>query len=219
MRRVEGPAHAAPRRLQVRARAVPRRPQVPARAVPRRAVLLAGAAVWPLCSALAQAWWPTPALPDVALQDQDGHAQRLLGGLIGERAVVVSFFFSGCGTVCPPQTALLRELRQLVDASAHAREVRFLSISVDPLGDGPAQLRAYAQRFGLRAGAAQGWSLLTGAPGDVARVLQGFGVAAGAPQQHANLVWMGHAARQRWTRLAGLALPAEMWSRLQEVVA
>jgi protein SCO1 len=185
----------------------------------RRAVLLAGAACWPLHGARAQAWLPTPALPDVALQDQDGQAQRLLGGLIGQRAVVVSFFFSGCGTVCPPQTALLRELRQRIDAAGHASDVLFLSISVDPLGDGPAQLRAYAQRFGLHAGASGNWSLLTGAPGDVARVLQGFGVASGAPQQHANLVWMGQATRQRWTRLAGLASPAEMWSRLQELMA
>lgn len=187
--------------------------------LPRRAVLLAGAA-WSLPhSARAQAWLPTPTLPDVALQDQDGQSQRLLGGLIGERAVVVNFFFSGCGTVCPPQTALLRELRQRIDTAGRARDVLFLSISVDPLGDGPAQLRAYAQRFDLRAGASGNWSLLTGAPGDVARVLQGFGVASGAPQQHANLVWMGHAARQRWTRLAGLASPAEMWSRLQALMA
>lgn len=198
--------------VEARARTVLRR------GVPRRAVL-AGAVLWPLHRAQAQPWLPTPALPDVVLLDQDGKPQRLLGGLIGERAVVVHFFFSGCGTVCPPQTALLRDLRQRIDAAGRARDVLFVSISVDPLGDGPAQLRAYAQRFGLRAGTAAGWSLLTGAPADVARVLQGFGVGSGSPQQHANLVWLGQAARQRWTRMDGLASPAAMWSRLQELMA
>lgn len=193
------------------------------RTLSRRAALLAGVACCaPLCAARAastQTWLPAPTLPEATLLDQDGQARRMPDILTSAPAVVVQFFFSGCGTVCPPQTALLRELRQRIDAAGRAREVSFVSISVDPLGDGPAQLHAYAQRFGLRTGVAAGWTLLTGAPGDVARVMQGFGVAAAAPQQHANVLWMGAARRARWTRIAGLTLPDEMWLRLKEVLA
>ncbi|MFT4101657.1 MAG: SCO family protein, partial [Burkholderiaceae bacterium] len=119
----------------------------------------------------ADAWLPAPALPDVALLDHRGQPQRLVSDVIRDRVVLVHFFFTGCGTVCPPQTALLRDLRQRIDAGAPARRPLFVGLSVDPLGDGPEQLRAYLSRFDIVAGLAAAWVWLTGEPASLGRGL------------------------------------------------
>jgi len=113
-------------------------------------------------------WLPPPALPPVPLKDADGRPWTLPQALDGTRVAVVSFFFTGCQAVCPPQTALLNEARQQLHERGHTRGLRLLALSVDPLGDGPTQLRDYARRFGLPlaqpdAREANGeWLLLTG---------------------------------------------------------
>ena len=53
-------------------------------------------------------------LPDVGLIDQDGAPHRLRA--LCEQTVVIGFFYTGCSTVCPPQTAALRALRERLDA-------------------------------------------------------------------------------------------------------
>ncbi|MFP8779518.1 SCO family protein [Hydrogenophaga sp. RWCD_12] len=172
-----------------------------------------GGAVWPR-GACAANWLPAPAVPDVSLLDQDGRALRLPELLRG-RAVVVSFFFTGCTTVCPPQTALLREAARQWQTLPALRDVLVVSISVDPLGDGPPQLRDYARRFDLPLGAAAGWVLLTGSPAPVRSVLGAFGVSSGAADQHSSLLWLGDEVKGRWARTSALNPPA-MTTRLFE---
>ena len=152
------------------------------------------------------AWLRPPALPDAPLIDHEGRSRRLADLLRG-RAVVVSFFFTGCGTVCPAQTALLLEARRQWQARPALRDALIVSITVDPLGDGPAQLRGYAQRFGLPIGESGGWVLLTGAPREVDKVLAVFEVPSGRPEEHLSLLWLGDEPRGRWTRTSALNPP------------
>lgn len=191
--------------------------------MPRRraaAALACGAlaaTVWPR-PARAGTWLPGPALPDVPLLDHDGRTQRLPDLLRG-RTVVVSFFFTGCATVCPPQTALLREAARQWQLRPALRDVLMVAISVDPLGDGPAQLRDYARRFELPLGIAAGWVLMTGAPAPMRSVLGAFDVPLGAPDRHPALLWLGDDARGRWTRTSALNPPALTTRLLEELRA
>ena len=167
-------------------------------------------------------WLPAPAVPDVPLLDQDNRAVRLPRELQAARIAIVNFMFTGCQTVCPPQTALLREaLRLLEETQPDAlRGLRVLSITVDPLGDGPAQLRAYGQRFGLPMDAERSdgrWILLTGRPPDVARLLAAFDVPARGPGDHPSLLWLGDTARGRWTRSSSMNPPASLAALVQEL--
>ena len=100
----------------------------------------------------------------VALRDQRGDPvdERLLD----RGATVVSFFFGGCATLCPVSTDLLRRTRATLAASGPANAPQFVSITVTPLNDDPASLRACAERFGL----GEGWTLLTGEPDQVIRL-------------------------------------------------
>ena len=162
-------------------------------------------------------WLPQPLLPDVPLLDQDGRRVRLQQGLIDGRTVVINFMFTGCQTVCPPQTALLREARRRLMERGSAHDLLVLSLTVDPLADGPAQLRAFGQRYQLPVGLANGWVLLTGSPLDVARLLAAFDVPAGAPGDHPSLLWLGHAPSGRWTRSSSLNPPEALVSLLEEL--
>ena len=181
--------------------------------------LACGAWLAPTMARPATAWLPAPNLPDATLQNHQGRDLRLLSDVMKDRVLLVHFFYTGCATVCPPQTALLRELRRRLDVQAPARNPLFVGLSVDPLGDGPAQLRAYLQRFDIQAGREAGWVWLTGHPTAMARVLRGFGVATAAPDQHPNLLWLGDTRRERWTRTASLQSPEQLAARLAEVTA
>jgi protein SCO1 len=164
-----------------------------------------------------RSWLRQPALPDVPLLDQDGRRMHLQRDLIDGRTVVVNFMFTGCQTVCPPQTALLREAMRRLDARRSARDLLVLSLTVDPLADGPAQLRAFGQRHQLPVGLASGWVFLTGGPADVARVLTAFDVPAGAPGDHPSLLWLGHAPSGRWTRSSSLNPPEALVSLIEDL--
>lgn len=152
-----------------------------------------------------------PVVPDVTLLDHTAAPRALRALCAGP--VVIGFFFTGCASVCPVQTASLRALRQALDApggraAAGPRATLLLSISVDPLGDSPAALRAYAQRFGVSLGMDAGWFMLTGAPADLAPVWRAFEVPVADAQAHPSLLWLGDARTGRWTR-APAATPAD----------
>ena len=162
-------------------------------------------------------WLRQPLLPDVPLLDQDGRRMHLQRDLIDGRTVIINFMFTGCQTVCPPQTALLHEARRRLLERGSAHDLLVLSLTVDPLADGPAQLRAFGQRYQLPVGLARGWVLLTGGPADVARLLAAFDVPAGAPGNHPSLLWVGHAPSGRWTRSSSLNPPEALVSLVEEL--
>ena len=154
-------------------------------------------------------------VPDVRLLDQGArtHALRALC----EGPTVIGFFYTGCATVCPPQTAALRALRERLDQGAGAKRARVLSITVDPLGDPPEVLRAYAQRFEVRLGLDAGWLMLTGQPQVLKQVWTAFGVPVGDPSEHSSLLWLGSGARGRWTRAAATTPTERLLELLQKV--
>jgi protein SCO1 len=183
------------------------------------AAAMAVSSLWSAAGAASpdRSWLRQPVLPDVPLLDQDGRRMHLQRDLIDGRTVVINFMFTGCQTVCPPQTALLREAMRRFDERGSARDLLVLSLTVDPLADGPAQLRAFGQRYQLPVGLARGWVLLTGGPADVARVLTAFDVPTGAPGDHPSLLWLGHAPSGRWTRSSSLNPPEALVSLIEDL--
>jgi protein SCO1 len=110
-------------------------------------------------------------------------------------------------------------LRRALDTDAALRDVLLLSITVDPLADGPAQLNAYAQRYGISAGRDAGWLFLTGERAALAKTWRAFGVDASTREAHPSLVWVAHAARERWTRSSALNATPELLRAVREALA
>ncbi len=174
---------------------------------------LLGSATFSHGAAQAQPSWlkPGPRVPDVVLQDHTGQSHAL--GALCRRPVGISFFYTGCASICPPQTAAMRELRAQLDAAAvqaNGRSPLLLSISLDPLGDSPDALRAYAKRFGAHLGLDPGWLMLTGEPRALERVWRSFDAPVGQPADHTALLWVGDATAGKWTRASALSPTARL---------
>jgi len=86
-----------------------------------------------------QKYWP---VPDFSLTERSGKALGL-GDLTG-KVWVADFFYTSCPGPCP---ALQSRFTEVQKALGPLPDVRFLSISVDPLKDTPEVLDVYAKRF------------------------------------------------------------------------
>lgn len=158
-----------------------------------------------------------PRVPAVELLDHAGQAHAL-HTLIGG-PTLVSFFFTGCSTICPPQTAVLRELQQRLAAARPKAGVRaplLLSISLDPLNDTPAVLDRYAKRFRARLGRDAGWLMLTGTLPALRQVWIAFDAPVGQPAEHTSLLWVSDASARRWTRTSALTPTARLADMLTQ---
>lgn len=171
----------------------------------------------PVLWAKNQKWLSQPTIDELHLLDQDGKSWRLFEDLLRGRTVVLNFIFTGCVNVCPPQTALMRELRKQLDVDA--RDVLLLSLTVDPLHDQPKQLRAFASRYNLALGAEHGWLMLTGAMREMEQVLSAFNASVLVPDEHPALLWIGNEPSQRWTRTSSLNSPQTLLKLIHEVQA
>lgn len=81
------------------------------------------------------------------------------------KLIVMDYFFTSCGSVCPALTQNMRKMQQSFAkggntmAPPDSNIVQFISFSVDPETDSVARLKRYADRFGVDPG---NWWLLTG---------------------------------------------------------
>jgi protein SCO1 len=177
----------------------------------RRQLALAALAAARASPGAAQA----PGLPGVVLLDQDGTG-RPLADLARGRAVVLGFFFTGCATICPPQTAAMQALQEELTGQPGTRPL-LLSISLDPLGDTPQAMRAYAARFGLALGAEPGWFLLGGDPRALLRVWTAFEQPTSRPEEHAAQLWLGAPEGRPWRRVGALTPTGRLLAMLREM--
>ncbi|MBF8257877.1 MAG: SCO family protein [Actinobacteria bacterium] len=153
-------------------------------------------------------------LHDVPLLDQDGRKVRFPGDVIGDRVVVIDTFFTTCGLICPILGGIFADLQEQLGDRLD-REVRLISISVDPLTDIPPRLKKYAEQWEAR----PGWLFLTGEKKAVDRVLEGIGMYAPDFADHPSAFLVGDGREGKWTRFYGFASPERLKSRVEELLA
>lgn len=105
------------------------------------------------------------------LVDQDGHATDLAA--FRGRILMISDTMTLCQETCPLDTADLVQTARDLDADGLAGKVEFLTITIDPTRDTPAQLAAYRN---LYKPTPANWEALTGSPQAVAALWKYFGV-------------------------------------------
>lgn len=88
------------------------------------------------------------AIPDVPLQSADG--LRVDFSELHGRWLLVDFIYTRCMTYCSRQGGMFARLQDRLAAPIAHDKVALLSISFDPVHDGPARLAGYKQRFGDR---------------------------------------------------------------------
>jgi protein SCO1/2 len=153
-------------------------------------------------------------IPDVELLDQDGRKVHFYSDLVQGRVVVINFIFTTCTTICPPLGATFARVQKELGERA-GRDVRFISISVDPVTDTPERLKAWGAKF--HAGPA--WTFVTGQRPVINELLRALGAATASPQDHSPTVLIGNDSRGQWTRSYGLAPPSKLVQLIEEALA
>ncbi|MBI3181487.1 MAG: SCO family protein [Myxococcales bacterium] len=136
---------------------------------------------------------------DLELVDQDGRTYRFYSDLLRGNVVLISFGFTACKGACPPITAKLARVQKLLGERV-GKDVRILTLTVDPVADTPPMLKRYADKVG----AGPGWLFLTGAPNNVSAVLRKLGDRSGQPEQHSTAIIIGDASAGSWLKLPSL---------------
>jgi cytochrome oxidase Cu insertion factor (SCO1/SenC/PrrC family) len=111
------------------------------------------------------------AVLDTPLTTNAGRIVRLSS--FRHKIVVLSDMMTLCQETCPLDTATLVEVARAVDRAGMGDRVVFLSLTVDPARDTPAQIRAYRK---LYAPVPANWLTLTGDAGSVDRIWRTLGV-------------------------------------------
>jgi protein SCO1 len=148
---------------------------------------------------------------DTILLDQDGRSHRFYSDLIAGRVVVINVIFTGCRSSCPIIMGRLAELQDLL--GPRMGQIKFLSISVDPVLDTPRALRAYADT--LQAGPE--WYFLTGSKESVATVLRRLGDRSSRPEDHSDVIVVGNDASGTWVKLTAIASTEDLAQAVAEV--
>jgi cytochrome oxidase Cu insertion factor (SCO1/SenC/PrrC family) len=114
-------------------------------------------------------------IANMALTNQDGKTVHLAD--FKGKTILVQDTMTLCQEQCPIDTATFVGLaKQYTQSAEAAKDVVFLTITVDPARDDPAQLAAYRDVYAPGKGSLPQWQLLTGSPSDIAALWKYFHV-------------------------------------------
>ena len=153
-------------------------------------------------------------IPDVELLDQDGRKIHFYTDLVKGRTVVMNFIFTTCTTICPPLGATFARVQKELGDKV-GRDVRFISISVDPATDTPERLKAWGAKFH----AGDGWTFVTGNKPQVDELLRALGASSARREDHSPTILIGNDAHGDWTRTYGLANTSQLVQIIDNIIA
>ena len=152
-------------------------------------------------------------IPDTELLDQNGNKIHFYTDLVKGHTVAINFIFTTCTTICPPLGATFARVQKELGDKV-GRDVRFISISVDPATDTPERLKAWGEKFH----AGEGWTFVTGNKPDVDELLRVLGASSARREDHSPTVLIGNDAQGNWTRTYGLANTTKLVQIINDVI-
>ena len=116
---------------------------------------------------------PGDLVPDATLIDQDGKP-RSIASLRGHR-IAITFIYTRCPLpdFCPLMDRQFAAVQRTLQDDTNMRDVRLVSVTLDPEFDTPAVLQRHAARYKANPAV---WSFLTGDPKDVAAFSHKLGI-------------------------------------------
>jgi cytochrome oxidase Cu insertion factor (SCO1/SenC/PrrC family) len=152
-------------------------------------------------------------IPDTELLDQNGRKIHFYTDLVKGQTVVINFIFTTCTTICPPLGATFARVQKELGDKV-GRDVRFISISVDPATDTPERLKEWGAKFH----AGEGWTFVTGNKPEVDELLRVLGASSARREDHSPTVLIGNDAHGTWTRTYGLAKTSQLVQIINDVI-
>ena len=151
---------------------------------------------------------------NVLLVDQHGERRRLYDDLLRGKVVVITSFFTSCQASCPVTMAKMAALQDALGERLE-RDVRVLSLSIDPRNDTLEKVAAYASRFHAK----PGWYLLTGKQANVDIANYKLGQFVEDPEGHRNIVVIGNESTGLWKKVHGVTDVLELKRIVDDVLA
>ncbi|MBL9153252.1 MAG: SCO family protein [Verrucomicrobiales bacterium] len=158
--------------------------------------------------------------PAFAATDHQGRTVDIHRDVIAGQPVVLSFFYTRCKGSCPVTTGRMIDLAATMEAAG--RRVRFISITLEPEFDTPAELATYAKNV-LPEKA--DWRLLHTLPETLIQLRRHFGfydlnpAIDADPRRHAAMVLIGDDRTHRWITLPAIATLRQWRSALSRCAA
>lgn len=152
---------------------------------------------------------------DTVLKTHKGRSVRFYSDTMRGKVVLINFMFTGCGDACPLITAKLVQTKKDL-GDAFGRDVRFISISVDPEQDTPEELVKYARKFHP---AHPEWIYLTGAKPGIEHVVKKLGAFSDSVENHSTAIIIGSPQQGRWKKVRPDAPVKVIAEELRQLVA
>jgi protein SCO1/2 len=114
----------------------------------------------------------------------DHRGERFALSRVAGRPALLFFGYTHCGSTCP---VALGTAREVIRALAAQRDIAVLFVTLDPLNDGPNELREFVQRLDPRIVG------LTGTPRQIERVAEAYGVGLrgeGVTLEHSSMFYL-----------------------------
>lgn len=150
---------------------------------------------------------------DVVLLNQNNEKMRLYTDLLKGKVVIINSFFATCQGSCLPMSRNLEKVQEAL-ADHVGKELRIISITVDPTVDTPASLKEYAKKLHAR----EGWYFLTGEKKNVELALYKLGQYVENKENHLNIFIIGNERTGLWKKAFGLARSEELVKIVESVL-
>jgi protein SCO1/2 len=150
---------------------------------------------------------------NAVLTNQDGKQLRFYTDILKGNVVIINSFYSTCNGVCRVTIPVFKQLQDDLGERV-GKDVRLVSITVDPESDAPEVLKRYAAGVGAK----PGWDFLTGDKETVDQVLYKLGLYTDAKEEHSNIFIVGNEQTGLWKKVLGIAPPYEIRRSVESVL-
>jgi cytochrome oxidase Cu insertion factor (SCO1/SenC/PrrC family) len=152
---------------------------------------------------------------DTQLVTADGRKVRFYSDVLKDRVVLISFIYTTCTDACPMITHNLTVAKKDL-GEQFGRDVRFVSLSIDPERDTPAEMGKFATKLNAKD---PEWYFLTGGKADMDRILKKLGAFTEDPKDHFTGIFIGNLRTDRWRKVRPDTPPAVIATELRSLVA
>lgn len=146
---------------------------------------------------------------------QDGKRMRFYDDVLSGKVVVLNFIFTNCQGACPMMTRNLSLVRDMLGEGALGRDIHFVSISLDPLRDTPAAMKAFAETHDADQ---PGWLFLTGQPENLEHIVSVLGQHTDDLEVHSTLLLAANVRTAHWTKIPPTVPPNGVVERLRLLI-
>jgi protein SCO1 len=152
---------------------------------------------------------------DTKLKAQGNRELRFYSDGLKDKVVLINFVFTQCGDACPLITAKLVQVKREL-GEAFGRDLRFISISIDPQHDRPEDLAKFARKFDA---VHPDWLFVTGEPASVEQVVKRLGAYTADIEDHSTAIIIGSPRQARWKKVRPDASAKIIAEELRQLLA